>query len=152
MKSPHLDERTGASLRRRLLATPAELRAMATAETADWQAPDFETDEAQQEAMHALLRACSDARVAVFGPPDSGLDDDDRASNAPKQMRRWVATERLTGLDRAIADGICAGRMLRQRGLKTTLTTSERFDTTGEIVVARAEMGFRRRASNRRAA
>lgn len=35
MKSPNLDERTTASLRRPLLAAPAELRAMATAAEAD---------------------------------------------------------------------------------------------------------------------
>ncbi len=152
MKSPNLDQRTAASLRRRLLAAPAEVRTMATAENVDWRAPDFETDEAQQAAMQALLRACSDARAAVFGSPDSDLDDDDRASDAPEQMQRWVATERLIGLDRAIADGIRAGRMLRQRGLRATITTAERFDTAGETVLAQADLGFRRRSIARRVA
>jgi hypothetical protein len=76
MKSPDLDERTAASLRRRLLAAPAELRATAEA---DRRTPDLETDEAPQEAIYALLRACSDARTAVFGRlSDSGLNDDYR--------------------------------------------------------------------------
>jgi hypothetical protein len=50
----------------RFLAAPEELRAVATAETVDWLFPEFETDEPQQDAVHALLRACSDARSAVF--------------------------------------------------------------------------------------
>jgi hypothetical protein len=151
MNSPDHDERTAASLQRRLMAAPKELRAMATAETADWRAPDFETDEAQQQVMHALLRACCDARAAVSGhsPADRPLDDEDR-SDAPR-VRRLAATERLIALENAIAAGIRANRMLRQRGLKATLMTSERLATGDKAVVARAEMSFRRRSTARSA-
>src|SRR5260221_13984888 len=94
MKSPILDDRTATLLRRQLDAAPAELRAMATAETVDWQEPDFQTDEDQQEAIYALLRACIDARSAVVGGHSpSRLDDDDRAPDAP-MVRPWGAAER----------------------------------------------------------
>src|SRR6266849_1921049 len=112
MKSHDGDERTAASLRRRLLAASDEVRAMATAESVDWHAPDFATDEAQQEAMHAMLRACSDARVAVLGRHDAdGFDDGDRMGEVPKANHRWVASERAIALDRAIDAGVRAGRL-----------------------------------------
>jgi hypothetical protein len=152
MKSSHLDERTAASLRRQLDAAPAELRAMATAESADWQTPDFETDDDQQKAIHLMLRACIDARAAVFGQPsDSGFDDADQAHDAVR-LRQWVATERPDALYHAIADGIRAGRLLRQRGVKAAITTTERIDSEGKTILARAEMHFRRRSVARVAA
>jgi hypothetical protein len=90
MKSPNLGEQTAASLRRQPDATSAELRAVATAEAADWLTPDFEIDEDQQEAICALLRACIDAHAAVLGQSsDSGLDNDDRAPDAPN-MQQWA--------------------------------------------------------------
>jgi hypothetical protein len=152
MKFPNLDERNAASLRRQLLAAPAELRAMATAEEVDWQTPDFETDHAQQEAICALLRACIDARAAVLGQSiDSGLDDDDRAPDAPR-LRQRVATERPNALYHAIADGIRTGRLLRQRGVKAAITTAERINSDGKTILARADMHFRRRSVARGAA
>jgi hypothetical protein len=153
MKSFNLDQRTTASLRRRLLAAPVELRAMATAEVADWEAPDFEANKGQMEAMQGLLRACSDARETIFGHPwDNGHDDTDEASDAPLEVRQRVATERLIGLDHAIANGVRAGRLLRQRGIKPTITTTERVNAAGETILARAALGFRWRSVARRAA
>jgi hypothetical protein len=38
------------------------------AETVAWQAPAFAGDDGQQAAMHALLRACDDARAATQRP------------------------------------------------------------------------------------
>jgi hypothetical protein len=153
MNSHDLDERTAASLRRRLLAASEEVRAMATAESVDWHAPDFATDEAQQDAMHAMLRACSDARVAVRGHhDDDGFDDGGRVVEISKANRLRVASERAIALDRAIDAGVRAGRLLRQRGLKATIAAVKRVDVAGRAVLARAEIGFRRRATDRRAA
>jgi len=152
MKFPKLHEQTAASLRRQLDAAPTELRAMATAEKADWQTPDFQTDEDQQEAIYALLRACIDARTAVFGQhPDSDLDDDDQAHDAAR-LRQWVATERSDALSHAIADGVRAGRLLRQRGVKAAITTTERIDSESKTILARAELHFRCRSTRRGAA
>jgi hypothetical protein len=152
MKSPNLGDRTATLLRRQLDAAPAELRAMATAEEVDWQTPDFETDQDQHEAICALLHACSDARAAVLGQSaDSGLYDDDRAPDALR-LRQWVATERPNALYHAIAAGVRADRLLRQRGVKATITTTERIDSGGETILARAEMHFRCRSIARGAA
>jgi hypothetical protein len=68
MKSHDLEKRIAAALRQRLRAAPAALRAMAMAETVAWQAPAFAGDDGQQAAMHALLRACDDARAATQRP------------------------------------------------------------------------------------
>jgi hypothetical protein len=154
MKSHDLENRIAAALRQRLLAAPAELRAMATAEMVDWQAPEFEIEKAQQEAMHSLLRACIDARAVIFGrSADNALGNEERVPQAHRKLRWSVASERLLALDRAIAVGIRAGRILRQRGLKPTITTTERVDlATGEIILTRAELRFRRRVADRRAA
>lgn len=154
MKPQNLEKRIAATLRQRLLAAPAELRAMATAETIDWQAPEFESEEAQQEAMHALLRACIDARAVIFGRSgDNALGNEDRVPQAPRKLRWSAASERLRALDRAIAAGIHAGRVLRQRGLKPMVTTSDRVDlATGEILLTRAELRFRQRVADRIAA
>jgi hypothetical protein len=154
MKSRDLEKRIAAALRQRLLAAPEELRAMATAETAAWQAPDFENDEGQQEAMQSLLRACIDARTMIFGrSADNALGNEGRVPQAPRKPQQQVASERLLALDRAIAAAARAGRMLRQRGLKPTIMTSERVDlATGERILTRAELRFRQRIADRRAA
>src|SRR5260221_2099800 len=129
MKSHDLEKRIATALRQRLLAAPAELRAMATAETVAWQAPEFENDEGQQEAMQALLRACIDARAMIFGRPvDNALGNEGRVPQAPRKPQQQVASERLLALDRAIAAATRAGRMLRQRGLKPMVTTRDRVD------------------------
>jgi hypothetical protein len=147
MKLQEMEKRINASLRQQLLAVPAELRALATAETVDWLFPEFETDEPQQAAIHALLRACSDGRSVVFrhrADSDCGVDEQALATAA---ARRQGGTERLIALDRAVAAGICAGRILRQRGVKPTIMTRERIDdTTGQTVLARTDLGFRRRS------
>ena len=153
MKRQEMEKRIDASLRQRLLAAPAELCAMATAETVDWLFPEFETDEPQQDAIHALLRACSDARSVVFrhrADSDCGAD-----GLAPETVAAWRqgGTEQLIALDRAVAAGIRAGRILRQRGVKPTIMTRERIDdTSGQTILARADLGFRRRSIARRAA
>jgi hypothetical protein len=154
MKSHDLEKRIAAALRQRLRAAPAALRAMAMAETVAWQAPAFAGDDGQQAAMHALLRACVDARAAIFGRSAADAPgDEERAPQAPRKPQRSVASERLLALERAIAAAIRAGRMLRQRGLKPTITTNERADlATGEIILTRAELGFRPRVADRRAA
>jgi hypothetical protein len=153
MKSFDNETRTAAALRQRLLAGPEEMRAIATAETADWERPDFAIDAAQQEAMEATLRACGDARAAVLGDAaDSAFDDDNRAPDEPTRLRWRVASERRTALDRAIAAGARAGRLLRQRGMKATVATSERVDAAGQSILAYAVLGFRRRAVDTRAA
>ena len=153
MKPHDLEKRIAAALRQRLLAAPAELRAMATAETVAWQAPEFENPEGQ-EAMQSLLQACIDARTMIFGRPvDNALGNDGQVPQAPRKSQQQVASERLLALDRAIAAGIRAGRLLRQRGLKPTITTSNRVDrATGELIVTRAELRFRQRIADRRAA
>ena len=154
MKSHDLEKRIAAALRQRLLAAPAALRAMAMAETVAWQAPAFAGDDGKQAAMDALLRACSDARAAIFGrSADDAPGTEERAPQVPRKPQRSVASERLLALERAIAAAIRAGRMLRQRGLKPTIATSDRTDlATGEIILTRAELGFRRRVADRRAA
>jgi hypothetical protein len=154
MNLQNLEIRINASLRRRLLAAPAELRAMATAEVADWQYPEFETDEGQQEAVNVLLRACSDAREVISGHrADDVWDDDEWELEPDAASRQWVGAERLIALDRAIAAGVQAGRLLRQRGVKPTLVTRKRIDdTSGQTILARADLGFRRRSLSARAA
>jgi hypothetical protein len=154
MNSHKLEKRIAASLRQRLRAAPAELRAMVIAETVAWQTPDFECNDGRQAAAQALLRACIDARAIIHGrPTNNALGNDDGTPQAPRKAQRRVASERLLALDRAIAAGTRAGRLLRQRGLKPTLTTRERVDpATGEIILACAELGFRQRVSDRRAA
>ncbi len=154
MKSHDLEKRIATALRQRLLAAPAELRAMATAETVAWQAPEFENDEGQQEAMQALLRACIDARAMIFGhSAANALGNEPVTPQAPRKSKRSAASEKLLGLDRAIAAGTRAGRVLRQRGLKPTITTNERVDlATGERILIRAELRFRQRVADRRAA
>src|SRR5260221_3648058 len=140
MKRQEMEKRIDASLRQRLLAAPPELRAMATAETIDWLSPEFETDEPQQNAIHALLRACRDARSAVFcyrADSDCGVD-----GRAPETAaaRRQGGTERLIALDRAVAAGIRAGRILRQRGGKPTIMPRERIDDAlGKTTLAHAD-------------
>jgi hypothetical protein len=154
MKSHDLEKRIAAALRQRLLAAPAELRAMATAETVAWQAPEFESDEGQDEAMQALLRACVDARAIIFGrSADNARGNDERVPLAPRKSQQRVASERLLALDRAIAAATRAGRILRQRGLKPMITTGERVDlATGELILTRVELRFRQRIADRRAA
>jgi hypothetical protein len=154
MKSHDLEKRIAAALRQRLRAAPAALRAMAMAETVAWQAPAFAGDDGQQAAMHALLRACDDARAAIFGrSADDAPGDEGRVPQVPRKPQRSVASERLLALERAIAAAIRAGRMLRQRGLKPTIATNEQADlATGEIMLTRAELGFRPRVADRRAA
>jgi hypothetical protein len=154
MKPHDLEKRIAAALRQRLLAAPAELRAMATAETIAWQAPEFENDEGRQEAMHSLLRACIDARTMIVGrSAEKALGNDGQVPQAPRKSQQQVASGRLLALDRAIAAGIRAGRLLRQRGLKPMITTSERVDlATGERILTRAELRFRQRIAGRRAA
>jgi hypothetical protein len=154
MKPHDLEKRIAAALRQRLRAAPAALRAMAMAETVAWQAPAFAGDDGQQAAMHALLRACDDARAAIFGrSADDAPGDEGRVPQVPRKPQRSVASERLLALERAIAAAIRAGRMLRQRGLKPTIATNEQADlATGEIMLTRAELGFRPRVADRRAA
>jgi hypothetical protein len=147
MNLQNLEIRIDASLRRRLLAAPAELRAMATAEVVDWQYPEFETDEGQQEAVNVLLRACSDARAVIVGHCADDVWDDGWEREPDAASRQWVGAERLSALDRAIAAGVQAGRLLRQRGVKPTLVTRKRIDdTSGQTILARADLGFRRRS------
>ena len=152
MQSFDIETRTAAALRQRLLAGPEEMRVIAAAETADWERPDFAIDDAQREAMEALLRACGDARAAVLGDAADSAFDDNRAPNEPTRLRWPVASERRTALDRAIAAGARAGRLLRQRGMKTMVETSERVDAAGQAILAYAVLGFRRRAVDTRAA
>jgi hypothetical protein len=154
MKSPNLEKRITAALLQRLAAAPAELRAMATAETVAWPAPDFESDEGQQEAMHALLHACVGTRAMILGPSaGSALGSDGRVPQVSRKSQQQVASERLLALDRAIAAATRAGRILRQRGLKPTITTSDRVDvSTGELILTRTELRFRQRVADRRAA
>jgi hypothetical protein len=154
MKPQNIERRIGASLRQRLLAAPEELRAMATAETAEWLSPEFETDAGQQEAVHALLRACSDARAAVFGyRADDVLGGDGRTLEAAAAPPQWVGTERLIALDRAVVAGNRATRLLRQRGVKSTVVTRERIDDmSGQRILTRGHLTFRRRSGARRAA
>jgi hypothetical protein len=135
MTTHDVETRIGALLLRRLRAAPEEMRAMATAEIVDWSPPGFVADTGQAEAMHALLRACSDARLAFLGE-----------SCMSAASKKWVGSERLLALDRTIAAGGRALRMLRQRGIKATLATRERVDIAAKtMVLARAELGFRRR-------
>jgi hypothetical protein len=154
MKFQNPEKRITAASRQRLLAAPAELRAMATAEAVAWQAPEFENDEGQHEAMQALLRACIDARAMILGlSAGNALGNEDRVPQAPRKPQQQVASERLLALDRAIAAATRAGRMLRQRGLKPMVTTRDRVDlATGELILARAELRFRRRIADRRTA
>jgi hypothetical protein len=153
MNLQNLEIRIDASLRRRLLAAPAELRAMATAEVVDWQYPEFETDEGQQEAVNVLLRACSDARAVIVGHRADDVWDDGWERELDAASRQWVGAERLIALDRAIAAGVHAARLLRQRGVKPTLVTRERIDDmSGQTILARADLGFRRRSLSARAA
>jgi hypothetical protein len=152
MQSFDIETRTAAALRQRLLAGPEEMRVIATAETADWQRPDFAIDAAQQEAVEALLRACGDARAAILGDAADSAFDDHRAPDEPTRLRWRVASERRTALDHAIAAGARAGRLLRQRGMKPTVATSERVDAAGHSILAYAVLGFRRRAVDTRAA
>jgi hypothetical protein len=154
MNLQNLEVRIDASLRRRLLAAPIELRAMATAEAVDWQYPEFETDKGQQEAVNVLLRACSDARAVIVGHrADDVWDDAEWEQETDTPSRQSVGNERLIALDRAIAAGVHAGRLLRQRGVKSTVVTRERIDeTSGQTILERADLGFRRRSTGRRAA
>jgi len=133
--------RTAALLADRLRAAPAEVRAIATAETVDWLPPSFDVGPGQAEAVHPLLCACDDARRTAFGPPAT--------TAAP---RRLVPSERLLALDRAIVAGSRSLRMLHQRGIRATVTTSERTDFVDEKALARAVLIFRRRAIGPRVA
>jgi hypothetical protein len=154
MNQQDIEMRINASLLRRLVAAPEELRAMAIAEVVDWQYPDFETNEAQQAAVDVLLQVCSDARAATLGDRADDVWADDRpALAADAALQQWVGTERLIALDRAIAAGVHAGRLLRQLGMKPTLVTHERIDdVSGQTILARANLGFRRRRMSGRAA
>src|SRR5260221_11386051 len=92
MKSFDTETRTAAALRQRLLAGTEEMGVIATAETADWQRPDFAIDAAQQEAVEALLRACGHARAAILGhSAGSAFDHDHRAPDDPTRLRCRVA-------------------------------------------------------------
>jgi hypothetical protein len=102
MNGLDLLKRLDGSLRRRLLSAPPELRTIATADTVDWQEPDFEMTEGQRQAMLELLSACHAAREAILGHV---VGDADLGAERALRHHCVAGGERLSTLDHAITAG-----------------------------------------------
>jgi hypothetical protein len=142
--------RLDSALRQRLVTAQPGLRAMATADSVEWVAPEFATG-AQQRAVNLMVRACHEARIAVHG--DAPYDELDRIASATEEVCHFSAEQRLSALDRAVADERRATQLLLHAGLMAVVNTRQRDVQTGaDDPPVYAEIRFASRAVHRLAA
>jgi hypothetical protein len=128
--------RLDSALRQRLVTAQPGLRAMATADSVEWVAPEFATG-AQQRAVNLMVRACHEARIA----------------SATEEVCQFSAEQRLSALDRAVVDEGRATKLLLQAGLMAVVNTRQRDVLTGtDDPPVYAEIRFPSRAVHRLAA
>jgi hypothetical protein len=127
-------------LQRRLLCAPPELRTVATAHQVRFTSPEFELTPDQHSATEAQLRALADARSAFRGRADH---DDFDVDHLPNSAHFHKQCDRAAVMGEAIVDFDRTSRVLRQWGLKLSISSGE---ATG---IGSAELTYRRASKER---